>query len=116
MESTDAVTALAALAHDTRLALFRTLISAGPEGVAAGDLARTVGVAASTLSHHLASLEHAGLVSATRRQRHILYAIRIDSVRALLAFLIEDCCQGAPELCGIAPTPLCTPALEQHHG
>jgi DNA-binding transcriptional ArsR family regulator len=113
MESTDAVTAFAALAHDTRLALFRTLVTAGPDGMAAGDLARGVGVAASTLSHHLSALEHAGLVSATRRQRHIIYAIRIDRVRGLLAFLIDDCCQGAPELCGIARTP-CLPLEDQH--
>ncbi len=115
MESTDAVIALAALAHDTRLALFRTLVAAGPEGLAAGDLARAVGVPASTLSHHLAAIHHAGLASATRRQRHIIYAIRIERVRGLIAFLIEDCCQGAPELCGIPPGPGCAPAPEHHH-
>lgn len=115
MESTEAVTALAALAHETRLALFRTLVAAGPDGMAAGDLARRVGVPASTLSHHLAALDHAGLVSAARRQRHILYAIRIEPVRGLLAFLIEDCCQGAPELCGIARGPTCPPTSEHRH-
>jgi ArsR family transcriptional regulator, arsenate/arsenite/antimonite-responsive transcriptional repressor len=104
MESTAAVSALAALAHGTRLAIFRGLVAVGPEGMAAGEIAAAHGLAASTLSHHLAALEHAGLVTATRRGRHIYYAIEIDKVRSLLAFLIEDCCQGAPELCGMART------------
>lgn len=111
METTTATTAFAALAHETRLAIFRGLVSAGPEGMAAGEIAAAHGLAASTLSHHLAALDHAGLVTATRRQRHIYYAVRIDKVRGLVAFLIDDCCQGAPELCGIAPSP----ATETEH-
>jgi ArsR family transcriptional regulator, arsenate/arsenite/antimonite-responsive transcriptional repressor len=102
MEIIKVVPALAALAHETRLAVFRRLVAAGPEGMAAGDIAAALDVAASTLSHHLAALEHAGLVSSTRRQRHIIYAIRIENVRSLIAFLVDDCCQGAPELCGIS--------------
>lgn len=101
METNTAAAAFAALAHESRLAIFRGLVAAGPEGMAAGEIAAAQGLAASTLSHHLAALEHAGLVTATRRQRHIFYAIRIDRVRALISFLIDDCCQGAPELCGI---------------
>jgi DNA-binding transcriptional ArsR family regulator len=115
MKLNDATLALAALAHGTRLTLFRTLVAAGPEGITAGDLACRVGVVASTLSHHLAVLDRAGLVSATRRQRHIIYAIRIERVRGLLDFLIEDCCQGAPELCGIARAPTCLPTPEHPH-
>ena len=102
MELKAAVPILAALAHDTRLAVFRRLIAAGPEGMAAGDIAAALGVSASTLSHHLAALDHAGLVSSTRRQRHIIYTIRIENVRGLIAFLVDDCCRGAPELCGIS--------------
>ena len=112
MESTSAATAFAALAHESRLAIFRGLIAAGPEGMAAGEIAAAHGIAASTLSHHLAALDHAGLVTATRRQRHIFYAIRIDRVRGLISFLIDDCCQGAPELCGIVRSPACPPATE----
>lgn len=102
MELTAAVPALAALAHETRLAVFRRLVAAGPEGMAAGDIAAELDVPASTLSHHLAALDHAGLLSSTRRQRHIIYTIRIENVRGLIAFLVDDCCRGAPELCGIS--------------
>jgi DNA-binding transcriptional ArsR family regulator len=116
MESTDVVPALAALAHETRLAVFRRLVAAGPEGMAAGDIAAALDVAASTLSHHLAALDHAGLVSSTRRQRHIIYAIRIENVRGLIAFLVDDCCQGAPELCGISSRALETECGETECG
>ena len=115
MEPTSAAAAFAALSHESRLAIFRGLVAAGPEGMAAGEIAAAQGLAASTLSHHLAALEHAGLVTATRRQRHIFYAIRIDRVRDLISFLIDDCCQGAPELCGIVRAPGCAPATETEH-
>ena len=100
MEESNAAEALAALAHPTRLRAFRALVVAGPNGVAAGDLAAAAGVPASTLSSHLARLEHAGLVHSRRVSRHIFYAVQIEPVRALLGWLIEDCCAGRPELCG----------------
>lgn len=102
MESKAAVTALAALAHETRLDLFRLLVRAGDGGMAAGAIAGALGIAPSTLSHHLAQLEQAGLILARRRSRHIFYAIIIPEVRALLSYLAEDCCAGRPELCGLA--------------
>lgn len=102
MESKDAVTALAALAHDTRLGLFRLLVRAGDEGMAAGEIADALGVAPSTLSHHLAQLEQAGLIIARRRSRHIFYAIIVPNVRRLIGYLAEDCCAGRPELCGLS--------------
>jgi DNA-binding transcriptional ArsR family regulator len=94
-----AVEALSALAHPGRLAAFRRLVRAGPPGLAAGDLARAVGAPPSTLSSHLNLLAHAGLVTARREGRSIVYAADFDGMRALLGFLIEDCCDGAPEIC-----------------
>jgi DNA-binding transcriptional ArsR family regulator len=99
MESPTAVEALSALASPSRLAAFRLLVKAGPAGLAAGDLARGVGVPPSTLSSHLTLLGHAGLVSSRREGRSIIYAADYDGMRALLGFLIEDCCAGAPEIC-----------------
>lgn len=106
MDSKQAVTALGALAHDTRLELFRLLVRLGAEGMPAGALAEALNVAPSTLSHHLAQLEHAGIVTARRESRHIFYAAAIPGINALLSYLIDDCCQGAPEICGLT-RPAC---------
>ena len=99
MESASAVEALSALAHTSRLAVFRLLVRAGPSGMAAGDLARAVGAAANTLSTHLAVLSRAGLVQSRREGRSILYSTDFERMGALLGFLLEDCCDGAPEIC-----------------
>lgn len=98
----DAVAALGALAQGTRLALFRLLVRAGREGLPAGDIASGLDVAPSTLSHHLAQLEQAGLITARRQSRHIFYAAAIPRINALVSYLIDDCCQGAPEICGLS--------------
>lgn len=100
MEIKQALSCLAALAHETRLAVFRLLVREGPGGMPAGEIARRLGVPAPTLSFHLKELERAGLVGATRQQRQILYATDFAGTRALLDFLMRDCCQGHPELCG----------------
>lgn len=100
MEESNIIDALAALAQSTRLRAFRALVEAGPNGLSAGALAERVGVPASTLSSHLGRLENAGLVSSRRVSRNIFYAVQIDATRALLAYLIDDCCGGRPELCG----------------
>jgi ArsR family transcriptional regulator len=114
MEEKQALAALSALAQETRLAVFRLLVRQGPEGLPAGEVAQQLGVAAPTLSFHLKELERAGLVTATRRQRQILYATDYDGTRGLLDFLMRDCCQGLPELCGpaigCAPTRSCEAA------
>lgn len=99
MKQKDALIALAALAQDTRLAVFRFLVTAGPEGVAAGDIAHAVKVPAPTLSFHLKELEQANLVASRRESRSIIYCANYDRMRALLAFLMEDCCRGRPEIC-----------------
>ena len=100
MELKDAITALSALAQEHRLAIFRLLVAHGPDGLSAGVIAQRVGVPASTLSHHLAHLERAGLLCARRCERHIFYAVDAAGVRRLIAFLTEDCCGGRPEICG----------------
>jgi DNA-binding transcriptional ArsR family regulator len=100
METKEATAAFAALAQETRLAVFRLLVRQGPNGLPAGDIAELVGVAPSTLSFHLGHLERAGLVRSWRVQRQIFYATHIEGTRRLLAFLTEDCCGGRPELCG----------------
>jgi arsenate reductase len=100
METTEAAAALAALAQETRLSLVRLLMAAGPSGLAAGEIAARLAVAPSTLSFHLAALDRAGLVVATRQGRSIRYATRIAAFRALLSFLTETCCAGDPGRCG----------------
>lgn len=95
-----AVDALGALAHETRLGVFRMLVKAGPEGMIAGAIAEHCRVPPSTMSHHLATLERAGLVQSERESRLIHYRADYAAMRRLLTFLMQDCCQGAPEMCG----------------
>lgn len=104
--------ALAALGNQHRLRIFRNLVKAGPTGMRAGELAERLGIGATSLSFHLKELDRAGLLVSTRQGRNIIYAVHIDGMRDLLAFLTEDCCQGRPELCGdlataarLCPTP-----------
>lgn len=98
-----AVDALAALAHETRLTVFRMLVQAGPEGMMAGEIAQDCGVPQSTMSHHLANLERAGLAISQRESRVIRYRAQYNGMRRLMAFLMEDCCQGDPLLCADLP-------------
>lgn len=95
-----AVDALGALAHETRLSVFRILVKTGPEGMIAGAIAEHCGVPPSTMSHHLATLERAGLVQSERESRLIHYRADYANMRRVLTFLMEDCCQGRPEMCG----------------
>ncbi|MCI4588516.1 metalloregulator ArsR/SmtB family transcription factor [Sphingobium sp. BYY-5] len=105
MESDQAIEALGALAHGTRLALFRLLAAGTGEGMAAGEIAERLGVVPSTLSHHLAALERPGLIRSTRQQRHLLYAVNPPAVRGLVEFLTDQCCGGRPDLCGGSREP-----------
>lgn len=97
---TTAVGSLSALAHEGRLKAFRLLVSAGPAGVAAGEIARLLGTPPNTLSANLSQLAHAGLVQSRRDGRSIIYSARFGRMGELMAFLAEDCCGGAPEVCG----------------
>lgn len=96
---TTAVESLSALAHEGRLKVFRLLVTVGPEGLAAGEIARRVGMPPNTLSANLALLTHAGLAQSRRDGRSIIYSARFDRMGALMAFLAEDCCGGAAEVC-----------------
>ena len=89
-----------ALGQETRLRAFRLLVEAGEEGVPAGEIARRLDVPHNTMSTHLAQLARAGLVRSRRRSRSIIYMADLAGTRALLAFLVEDCCRGRPEACG----------------
>ncbi len=100
METKQAVAALSALAHETRLEVFRLLVRQGPDGLPAGRIAEQLDVAPPTLSAHLARLERAGLVRSWRVERWIYYTLDIEGTRPVLRYLTEDCCQGQPELCG----------------
>lgn len=99
MENNRAIDALSALAHDIRLDVFRLLIQAGPLGMAAGEIAAGLDVRPNTLSNNLTLLTAAGLVRSKREGRSIRYFVRMETMRELLAFLMEDCCGGQPELC-----------------
>ena len=99
MEIKPAVAALSALPHEGRLAVFRMLVQAGSSGIPAGEIARRLGVPPNTLSANLNLLSHAGLIDSRRAGRSIIYTASYGRMAALLGFLMEDCCQGAVEIC-----------------
>ncbi|MGA9600721.1 MAG: metalloregulator ArsR/SmtB family transcription factor [Methylocystis sp.] len=99
MDNIEAIAALAALAQTTRLDVFRLLVTREPEGVAAGELARLMGVPQNTMSAHLAILARAGLVTGERQSRSIIYRANLTRLRELTLFLLKDCCGGRPEVC-----------------
>lgn len=99
MKTQHAVTLLCALGHETRLNVFRYLTRFGPEGAAAKDIAAALGVAPNSLSFHLKDLKHAGLVVSRRSGREVHYAVDYEATHGLVAFLIEHCCEAAPEGC-----------------
>lgn len=99
MDKAAAIDALGALAHDSRLDVFRLLVRAGPEGMAAGEIARGTGAVPSTLSANLSILSRSGLIAARREGRSIIYTAAYGQMRDLLGFLMEDCCAGKPEIC-----------------
>jgi ArsR family transcriptional regulator, arsenate/arsenite/antimonite-responsive transcriptional repressor len=94
MKLEQAVTRLAALAQETRLAIFRLLVEAGPEGMNAGAIAEAVGVPAATLSFHIAQLARAGLVTSRQESRYIYYSTNFTAMDDLIAYLTDNCCQG----------------------
>jgi len=99
MEKTDALTALTALAQETRLDIFRYLVQLGPDGAPAGQIAAALGLPPATLSFHLKTLQHAGLVERQRQSRSLIYAAHFARMNSLLAYLTENCCASDPSHC-----------------
>jgi DNA-binding transcriptional ArsR family regulator len=104
MEKVEAVAALAALAQDSRLDVFRLLVQRGRSGLAAGVIGETLGLPPATLSFHLTHLKQAGLITCRREGRSLIYSAAFDRMNALLGFLTENCCAGESACC---PVPLC---------
>jgi ArsR family transcriptional regulator, arsenate/arsenite/antimonite-responsive transcriptional repressor len=108
MEKIDALTALAALAQESRLDVFRLLVQAGVDGMPAGQIGERLGLPSATLSFHLSHLKHSGLVKCRRESRSLIYTAEYTAMNGLLAYLTENCCQGDPSACGVAP---CNPEI-----
>ena len=96
METKRAVKALGALAQASRLAIYRLLVSRGPQGMAAGSIGEQLDIPAATLSFHLKELDHAGLVTQRQDGRFVIYAANFDEMETLIGFLTENCCGGNP--------------------
>jgi DNA-binding transcriptional ArsR family regulator len=109
MEKQDAITALGALAQETRLDIFRLLVQAGTMGMPAGRIGDRLGLPSATLAFHLKELKHAGLVTFAREGRSLIYSAVYPTMNALLGYLTENCCQGDTAACGV---PLCNPVRE----
>ncbi|MFM0337987.1 ArsR/SmtB family transcription factor [Paraburkholderia fungorum] len=105
MDTNLVVRALSALAHESRLAIFRSLVVAGPDGLPAGEIAQKLGLSPSSLSFHLKDLSHAELVAARQDGRFIFYSANFESMNGLIGFLTENCCAGAD--CSVPPSPQC---------
>ncbi|WP_176058856.1 metalloregulator ArsR/SmtB family transcription factor [Paraburkholderia sp. BCC1876] len=105
MNSNIVVRALSALAHESRLAIFRSLVVAGPDGIAAGEIAQQLGLSPSSLSFHLKDLAHAELVKSRQEGRFIFYSANFDAMNGLIGFLTENCCAGAD--CSLPAPPQC---------
>ncbi len=113
MKSADAVAALAALAQETRLAVYRLLVQQGPSGMAAGEIAAAVKTSPATLSFHLKELAHAGLVSSRQDGRFVYYAANFAAMNDLLSFLTENCCAADGGSSACAPAGACAPAARK---
>jgi len=98
MDTHHAIRALSAIAHESRLAIFRTLVVAGPTGMSAGDIAQRLSLSPSRLSFHLKDLSHADMIKARQDGRFIFYAANFDAMNGLIGFLTENCCAG--DTCG----------------
>ena len=112
MEKSGAIAALAALAQETRLDIFRLLVQVGPAGLPAGQIGERLGLPPATLSFHLNQLKQAGLTTFRRDGRSLIYAAAYSAMNDLLGFLTENCCQGDPAVCGIGPT-ICRPPNQE---
>lgn len=118
MDEAQAIGAFGALSQETRLRIVRLLVTAGPDGLAAGAIGEAVQVSSSNLSFHLNHLDQAGLVTSRREGRSILYSAAFSALAGLVQFLLRDCCQGRPEVCDPAfaalSAPCCSPEDPDH--
>jgi len=110
MNTKAALAALAALAQESRLAVFRLLVQAGPAGMAASRIAEHLDIAPSSLSFHLKELSHASLLSSKQDGRFVIYAANVNAMNGLVGFLLDNCCGGVP--CGAAAPAACAPATQ----
>jgi ArsR family transcriptional regulator, arsenate/arsenite/antimonite-responsive transcriptional repressor len=99
MQTKNAIAALAALAQETRLAIYRLLVERGPQGLAAGTIAEKLDLPPSSLSFHLAQLAHAGLILQRRESRSLIYSVDFAAMNSLMGYLSENCCGGNPAAC-----------------
>ncbi|WP_420430512.1 ArsR/SmtB family transcription factor [Hyphobacterium sp.] len=106
MDRSEITRRFAALGHDTRLRLFRLLLEQGRAGLAAGAISRRLDILPSTLTPHLQVLERSGLIGSRRDSRSVIYSLNPDGLRELVSFLVLDCCEGRPELCGLTADAL----------
>ena len=106
MTSTLAVKSLAALAQESRLSIFRSLVQAGPQGLPAGQLAESLGISPSSLTFHMKELTHSGLAESRQEGRYVIYSAQINSMNALLTYLTDNCCGGNP----CSPVAACKPS------
>lgn len=113
MNIADSLSMLKALSQETRLAVFRLLVRAGPDGVPAGEIARRLRAPQNTISTHLSILEDAGLLRSKRAGRSVAYAADLPKMGSLIEFLVEDCCQGLPEVCSTVLSPLASSGLHR---
>ncbi len=109
MEKQEVLAALVALGHETRLDIFRLLMQAGPKGLAAGQLGERLALPPATLSFHLSQLKHADLITFRRESRSLIYSAAYPVMNALLAYMTENCCQGAAASCEAAAPSTCQP-------
>jgi ArsR family transcriptional regulator len=107
MKKSNVIAALAALAQETRLDIFRLLVEAGGEGLPAGQIGSRLELPSATLSFHLSQLKHAGLITFRRESRSLIYAAEYDAMNGLLAYLTENCCRGDPSTCTVGDYEPC---------
>lgn len=106
MDNDTATTRFAALGNPVRLKLFRLLVKAGDRGLPAGAIARQLDILPSTLTPHLQGLARCGLITARRQSRSLIYSLNTDGLRELVSYLVLDCCDGRPDLCGLTSEAL----------
>ncbi|MBF0152127.1 MAG: helix-turn-helix transcriptional regulator [Magnetococcales bacterium] len=105
METQSVIMALAALAQESRLAIFRCLVQAGPDGLSAGKIGTATGIAPSSLSFHLKELVHAHMLSSCQQGRFVIYTANFSTIQTVITYLTENCCGGDP--CSLIAPPAC---------